>query len=97
MKIKKGFLVFVFWFLFYDFMVMVCGFMVYGFMVLWFYGFVVLWLYGFVVLWLYGFLVSKIYKTKHFMFLIDIGPISMIPKICLDGSSSFVGACLFQN
>ena len=41
--------------------------------------------------------ICYILPNFHFMFLIDIDPISKIFEILLDGYSSFVGARLFEN
>ena len=41
--------------------------------------------------------VSEIYPNFHFVFLIDIDPVSKTFKTLLNGSSSFVGAHRFEN
>ena len=65
-------------------------------MALWFCGFMVC---GFVVLWLCYFMASWFRKLQnpYVTFQVDTDPISKILKILLRGSSSLVGARLFQN
>ena len=41
--------------------------------------------------------IGSILLISHYMFLIDIDPISKVFKILLDGSSEFVGASSFQH
>ena len=64
-----------------------------------FLGFLV---FGLFVSWFQSFLVPNCLSFEdlphfHFMLLINIDPIFKIFKICVDGSSSFVGARLFQK
>ena len=77
----------------------VSGFL--GFRVSWFRGFKASWFQSFLVL---GFNISKFERLNdprlpsfHFMFLIDIDPISKIFKKLSDGSTGLFGARLFQN
>ena len=71
--------------------------MFYVCVVVWLCGFIVVCFQCFMVLRFYGFFVSKIDQISISCFLEDIGLISKIFKILLDGSSSFFGARLFES
>ena len=63
-------------------------------MELWFYGSMVLGFYGCVALWFLGII---FYCMSISCFQEDTDPISKIFKIIFNGSSSFVGASLFEH
>ena len=84
------------------------GFLVSWFLVSWFESFLVSWLLvswnlgfkdswflGFEDCWFLDFKVSRIYQIPISCFLLDIGRISEIFEILLNGSSGFFGAHLF--